>query len=238
MNDDITPYIRELAQQLAPPSAQPLRLMQGVVQSVEDDMSCTLTLSGGVVGVSGFRWLVDGYFPIPADIVWLLDGGPGQRFIIGTTRLSSSLRQPATTLGHQVVIDGSGSRAANNTSWPDSIQNFAYLSYNLSPSGSGTEQIRFPVYLSRGIYRLSASLLTGTNFGIAAYYFDGDLIGTHDSYFASNALSTKIFPSNDVTVEVPGLHQLAVAKNGTKNGASTEYYVGFVKAVLSCVGVI
>lgn len=79
---EVSRAIRALASQLRPPSRQPLFLMQGVVVSIETTR-CTVLAQGGKTPVAGWKWIRDAYVATVGDVVWIIDGGPGQRFILG-----------------------------------------------------------------------------------------------------------------------------------------------------------
>lgn len=87
MDSELNEEIRRLASQLGPPSGVTLNLLQGVVFSVEDD-TCTLVAQGSSTPTSRWRWLLQAYTPEVGQVVWVLDGGPGQKIIIGNTRSS------------------------------------------------------------------------------------------------------------------------------------------------------
>lgn len=74
--------VREFARLLA---KKPDRLLsQGVVYSMEGS-TCTIQKDNDDEMTPGFSWLVDAYEPMLFDTVWIIDGGPGARFIIGQT---------------------------------------------------------------------------------------------------------------------------------------------------------
>lgn len=82
MRSDLGIAIRELARQLQPVEV-PVRLMQGVIESVPGGSTASLFLAGGTTAVGGWRWISGITAPAPGDVVWIIDGGPGSRFIIG-----------------------------------------------------------------------------------------------------------------------------------------------------------
>lgn len=83
---DLASALRTLATQLAPSrDSRPCSLLQGRVVSIEAD-TCTLEIGSGSLHVSNWRWLVQAYTPTVDDVVWILDGGPGSKFILGSVR--------------------------------------------------------------------------------------------------------------------------------------------------------
>ena len=83
---DLLGNLRRLAQRLGPPRGTLVRMKQGVVTSIDvGTETVTLIVQGGEEVVEGWSYLIDGYTPQGGDVVWILDGGPAQKVIIGTT---------------------------------------------------------------------------------------------------------------------------------------------------------
>lgn len=85
METEIDKAIRELVQQLQPPAKTPLSLMQGVVTAIIGGGQVNVILQGGTTTVA-MRYLLDAYTPTVPDVVWIIDAGPAQRFVLGPTR--------------------------------------------------------------------------------------------------------------------------------------------------------
>lgn len=237
--------VRELAQHLAVPGS-PVKLKQGQVVSVESDMTCTVLLEGTTVAVAGWTWLFDAYVPQPNDLAWVLDGGPGQRFLIGPTKMSSSFRWQLGGFTPIVHVPGSASRLNNNTGWPDNILTSAGHgdTYNQSPAGNdATHELRYHILLSRVTYKLHTRMLGGSNIGRANFYitdpFTGveTLIGMHDGYNASFA-PVGLLHATTFTALRPGPYTLTCRKAGSKNASSSDYYILFMHATLSPVALV
>lgn len=85
--EEIDHQIRALAKAMGPPSGAPVAVsfMQGVVASVETG-SCTLYVQGSSEATPEWPYLLDAYVPTVMDVVWIIDGGPGSKFILGPTK--------------------------------------------------------------------------------------------------------------------------------------------------------
>lgn len=78
--------IRKLAQQLVATQQSPgMKLIQGEVVQEDEDGSLIIRCQGSTVDVPGWRYLLDGYVPNSGDIVWIIDGGPGSKIVLGPT---------------------------------------------------------------------------------------------------------------------------------------------------------
>lgn len=79
--------IRSLAKALGPPPNRRINvsLLQGVVAS-EDGGTVSLYVQNEDEVTSDWPYLLDGYAPEVGDIVWIIDGGPASKFVIGVLK--------------------------------------------------------------------------------------------------------------------------------------------------------
>jgi hypothetical protein len=80
---EVDALLRRLAAQIGVEGDQ-FKTLQGTVVSMEGP-TCSLITSDTTEVSDGWTWLRDSYYPIVGDVVWILDGGPGAKIIIGTT---------------------------------------------------------------------------------------------------------------------------------------------------------
>jgi hypothetical protein len=80
--------IRKLTRQLTELREQkPVGLTQGLVTEVNGS-NLTIIASGGTNPITGWKYLLDAYTPTEGDVVWILDGGPASKIVLGPTQRS------------------------------------------------------------------------------------------------------------------------------------------------------
>lgn len=215
---------RELAAALGPPrqSGQPLRFMQGVVATVDNQSTCTVVAQGGTAPVGGFRWLFDAYLPTALDVVWIVDGGPGQRFILGVT--NGATWRARGPYGIHGEVNGAMT-PSDNAGWPfNPLNNGAHPTYNQSPGGAVVQSITFYAPIQAGTYQFVSRALTGPNVGIHETFVNDTSIGIYNGYSAAYA---SLVYKQPVQVLIPHnqFAKIEIRKLGLKHASSTDYYI-------------
>lgn len=92
----------------------PLRLRQGVVSAVAADLTCTVTVAGSAVAVSGVKQLTTAY-ALAGDTVWLATDGR-DLFVVGVLATSTNHRVMHTPEGGIAVrLTNAGATSVKGT---------------------------------------------------------------------------------------------------------------------------
>lgn len=228
--------IRALAQSLTPRGGRPLQLMQGLIVSVEGQSTCSLVLQGGEIAVGGWRWLGEAYAPVINDVVWVVDGGPGQRFILGLTNsLNTRLRVHAPT--HFEL---------NAKMYPNSVSNWPHqlLSpstslldpYQQSGGGATLGYLRYYVPMHAGVYQATGLAGRGPNVGHWNFTVDGVAPGVAYDGYAAGYSTLVTYWADLFTIPYDKYVEIDIRKLGVKNAASTEYFVLWMSLGFGRVG--
>lgn len=225
--------VRDISSQLQRLRETTASVVQGVIVSVETNLTCTCTVEGGTKPVPGFRWLLDAYTPVLSDVVWIINAGPTQRFILGAVNPSSIFRGPLINQSY-FTLEGIMSADNNNENgWTDNfLTNSTGETYNQSPGTSvigAPPRLNFYPYFRRGGWKLATRFLMGPNLGIMAVILDDTtVIESWDTYASAYTVSQRKHPVQ-VNIYAPGTHKITIQQQVTKNAASTGYFVLWIE---------
>lgn len=112
--------------------------------------------------------------------------------------------------------------------WPgtvgaSSVSNAEAEVYDLCPGGNTVLPcyLEWTVPLRAGQWATEVFGITGPNYGIAQVFLDGITLGTIDYY---TAVATSLMTGLVAVPVGDGPHTVRIAKTGTKNASSTEYF--------------
>lgn len=172
---DVDALIRTLASQIGPTPSD-CKLIQGTIISLEGD-TCTVIPAESTKPAAGWRWLADSYSPWVGDVVWILDGGgPGAKFILGTTGTRNSTFFPqallngwsndtgvaaAKLLNGRLWLTGVIKRVAGAPAYPSTIFNVGinapfYQNHPIAVSG-GLASVFYDTTGAIGIWSVSGN---------------------------------------------------------------------------------
>lgn len=146
---------------------------------------------------------------------------PGKPLVVGPRH-----REPTTRINWPVgnILTGSSL-----------LSNAEPMLWEYSNPGAAISAEEWVVPLATGTWTVTYLCPLGSNYGISVVTLDGMILLTADQYTAGANNSGAVVAITGVTV-AEGLHTLRLAKTGTKNASSTEFYCGIASITLRRLG--
>lgn len=147
---------------------------------------------------------------------------PGKPLVFGPRH-----REPTTRINWPVgnILTGSGQ-----------LSNAEPMLWEYSSPGAAVSAEEWVVPLAAGTWTITFLCPLGSNYGISVITLDGMTLLTQDQYTAGALNSGAVIVLTTGVSVAEGLHTLRLAKTGTKNASSTEYFCGIASITLRRLG--